>query len=323
MAAFAAPPAARKGAAASDRLVNSPTDNYVANLEFIGCWRADRMPLKVYIQPAEGVANLNPEYVQIFKTACQSWALAMQNKISFTFVDSPADCDIDVQWSQKLSKDALFSEMGNTCPRLDSRQTIEHATITLLTKLDDKRVSTRLMRWTALHELGHALGLGHSGRKADVMFPRISSRQFMMDGEKVIDVNSLAADLSGRDTVTMNVVYTAKRRLDGLRGDRDTRQQLVALFNEAKHCIDSGDSGTAIILLNEMLRLDSTCKVAYENLMAAYYNCAAELYNKEHYADAVPVLDKAMSLARKYGNGGDLSMISAVYRNCQSALARH
>lgn len=92
-----------------------------------------------------------------------------------------------------------------------------------------------------------------------------------------------------------------------------------AICNEAARQISIGDSGQAIILLREILNVDSSFTVAMENLMAAYYNSGVELYNKQRYSEALPLLNKSIDLASRVGAVSQLNAMRAVQHNCTLA----
>jgi len=80
-------------------------------------------------------------------------------------------------------------------------------------------------------------------------------------------------------------------------------------------------------LLVEVLRLDPSVDVATKNLMAAYYNCGVELYNKQHCGEALPLIDKAIEFARKCGSQSQLAAMNSVRSSCardldQSSIAK-
>lgn len=302
-----------------DRLLQSPTDNYVAGMEFMESWQSKRMPLKIYFQPSNDVPGFDPRYLDEFKAACDEWAKATENRVSFQTVEEQKDSDIEVSWTTELAPDLVHSAaIGATWPKTIPGEGIDHARIALLTTFEKRHLGLKAMRWASMHELGHALGLGHSVRKADVMYKTVLiSNTKPGDMSEVVPENPNVS-LTARDGTTMNVVYAAKKIIDGVRAKGlDMRNTCHELCRASANCITNGDSGSAIIVLNEILRLDSSYSPASDNLIAAYYNCGAALYNKQNYEEARKVLERAMTLGQKVGDKNALTAIVGVYRNCQ------
>ncbi len=319
--ATAAPAARRPQQArrAPDRLLQSPTDNYVAGMEFMESWQSKRMPLKVYFHPSDEVPGYDARYVDEFKTACDEWAKATENRICFQIVEQQTDSDIEVNWTTELTPDLSHTNaIGATWPKVIPGEGIDHAKISMLTTFDKRHLGLKAMRWASMHELGHALGLGHSVRRADVMYKTV-----LIPNTKPGDMSEVVPEnpnvsLTARDGTTMNVVYAAKKIIDGVRAKGlDLRNTCHELCRASANCITNGDSGSAIIVLNEILRLDSSYSPASDNLMAAYYNCGAALYNNGNYGEARKVLERAMTLGKKVGDRNALTAIVSVYRNCQ------
>jgi len=99
--------------------------------------------------------------------------------IKFVFVED-STAHVEIRWIERFAKDEWRT--GQTDLQFDSDGVIQHALVTLSVrdpegvKLDQKALAT-----TALHEVGHVLGLLHSERFGDIMFPaptvpRLSNR---------------------------------------------------------------------------------------------------------------------------------------------------
>lgn len=312
-------------AAAAARLVHSPTDNYIAGMEYTDFWQRNRMPLKVYMYPSEDVPGFDSNYYEVFKNACQLWTQATDNMVRFEFTQDPKNADIDVRWVANPSsweKNPDGHELGACWPTQRMNEGIVHASISILTKSYGDHVGLTTMEFAALHELGHALGLDHSERNSDIMTRNVKVSTASFDGKASVEAKYDIL-LTPRDITTIKVVYAAKQKLDDIRNKHlDTQSACYELCTEANRQINAGDSGQAIIFLREVLNLDSNYKVAQQNLMAAYFNCGVELYNKQHYSEALPILERSLELGNKVGTANQLNAMHSVQGNCLIGINR-
>ena len=137
-------------------------------------WPATKMPLKVHIESGDGVVGFDPRFGEILRTAFGEWSKASEGKVTFRFVDNSDDADIRCSWTSDPSQFKNHGEGGEAKILYDPAiGTVESATIVILTvaTVGLDKISDNRMRFAALHEVGHALGLAeHSPNPEDIMF---------------------------------------------------------------------------------------------------------------------------------------------------------
>ncbi len=185
--------------AASAEAGASTAGDYLAEMTRQGVmrWPESRMPIRVFIHPAEAMPTYHPTYQAILKGAFDDWSSASAGRVRFIFVPSAADSDIECFWLSNPAELSNSSESGEARV-FNNREGIVRGTVKLLTvplsaelPLTDNR-----MRQICLHEVGHVLGLaGHTSNPADAMFFSSS----VDDAWKVLSV---------RDQTTITKLYS-------------------------------------------------------------------------------------------------------------------
>jgi tetratricopeptide (TPR) repeat protein len=179
----------------------SPTnaDDYFGDATVRGImkWNKDKMPLAVYLESTSCARGFDPSFVEEAKRCFSCWQDASGGKVQFKFIEKPDSADIDFRWTDNAKDVSQPAEGGET--RIQpSLHGIESAKIKVLTvsPVKELRVDDALIRFTCMHEIGHALGIaGHSHSRGDVMFCSLP-------------LNFQKCALSDRDVKTLQHLYS-------------------------------------------------------------------------------------------------------------------
>lgn len=121
-------------------------------------------PLRVWIDSTTELTGAQAAFPQAVRSAFAEWS-ATGIPLRFAYVPSPDDADIRVRWTEHLDH-----KTGSTTWRTDRHGLLLSGDILLATHISDgQALDPRGMRAIALHEVGHSLGLSHSGDPGDIM----------------------------------------------------------------------------------------------------------------------------------------------------------
>lgn len=135
-------------------------------------WKSTDFPLKVYVEQSNSKLY-KPLYKSYIDYAFKVWQKA-DSRIKFVYVSSKEHADITIAFEDNLSEKYKDNYLGLTDYELTRTNKIINSAIQIsFLRENGEKLNNGELKATIIHELGHAVGLGHSDNKADIMYPFI------------------------------------------------------------------------------------------------------------------------------------------------------
>lgn len=304
------------------KLLDGIENNYIFNAAMgsdILRWDIRSFPLSVYIDSPNSVP---PYYIESINRAMNLWS-SRTNFVKFKQAQNPLDADILIRFENTpndLCKGGICKyAIAHTEPQIDKNKILKQMDLTFYkTNPRKENFTSREVFNTALHELGHTLGImGHSDNPNDLMYSMKES-----DIDIFAFMRSEEHSLTARDLKTLVLLYRIEPTISNVKnlhsenfyyaplilGNDDVRLQkklneykkytqtypnmAAGYINLASVYVDLGDFDSALREINKAEQLANT----KDEQFLVHYDRAIIYYNQQKYSSALEAAQHAQAI---------------------------
>jgi tetratricopeptide (TPR) repeat protein len=288
-------------------LSDAAADNYFKHILYNGKLQRFNDSTRVIYYKIDSLEQLpNWDYTQwsyikdqLVAEAFGEWERALHGKISFRETYDPNLTDIAVHWRTGFHDSSI---LGLERPNVISGKYLVEADIEITLTTDGKSIDNKKVKATALHEIGHALGMnGHSPYPGDLMFYSAQSGVYK---------------LSPRDIRTIQLIYNTTPDITNPPGVHLAQfRQAIQYYNQGVQALQKKQYPKAYQSFVKAHKLHPTDP---DFALKAGYSA----YSANDFINAVTYLGKASALPNKQQLEIKLSLADAMFQQAQSDLKK-
>ena len=172
-------------------------------------WPQQCFPLSVYIAPCSWYSMTDADkysYMSMVKEALRIWESIANGKVSFNLVNNLNDSQINIEWRRVDRK-----SLGSCSFNFDTESRLYSAEVSIGISdgiIHKKYMDENEVFHTILHEIGHALGLGHSSNKEDIMYTPHQYGVVRLTQRDINSINWLYELPYGTSVKSLNEAYS-------------------------------------------------------------------------------------------------------------------